>query len=291
MPNDPDVPESPAASPLPSDLAAPRLEARVAPTQPPRGALAAFDELLKEPQQLVRRAAAGGPPSPAPWLVAGALACFALYGAVAGLFQGGAQVAVTALKAPLVIAMSLALCLPSLYILTALAGVALPRRLFASLVAGFAGTLALLFVALLPITWLFSVSSRSLTSAVWLQLIAWVVAAAFGVRFLGRALTERGGRRVVALWFCLFLLVSFQVATYLRPVLWRAPGAPLFAPGKMSFFEHLGTVYQFEEDREKAEADEKAKAEAANAARAKAGAAKSEPAKAAPARAPAAPSR
>jgi hypothetical protein len=70
----------------------------------------------------------------------------------------------------------------------------------------------------------------------------------------------------VALWFCLFLLVSFQVATYLRPVLWRAPGAPLFSRGKMSFFEHLGDVYRFEEEREKAEATAAAaKAKAADA--------------------------
>jgi len=274
MPTDPDAPQDiaplpPARADLESLDAAARAAAARA-VRPSAGALGAFDELLKAPQQLVERGAAGGSLSTARWLALGALVCAALYGAVAGLFQGGAQIAVAALKAPLVIALSLALCLPSLYILTALAGAALPRRLFVYLVAGFAGTLALLLVALLPIAWLFSVSSRSLSSAVWLQVIAWIVAAGFGVRFLGRSLAQRTGRRVVALWFFLFLLVSFQVATYLRPVLWRAPGAPLFARGKMSFFEHLDEVYRFEEAREKAEAAARAAAAAKPAADARA---------------------
>jgi hypothetical protein len=230
------------ADPLVADpLVADRLVADARSAEP-TGLVSAFDELLKSPQRLPARAHAGGSLKPALLLAAGSLVALALYGAAAGLFQGGEQVAVAALKAPLILTLSLVLCLPSLYIFAALAGAPVSRRLFVQLVAGFTGMVALLLVGLLPISWLFSVSSRSLPFMVWLHALAWLIAAGFGVRFLSRGLDRQvpGALRV---WLLLFLLVSFQVATFLRPVLWRGAGEGLFTRGKMSFFEHLGKVY------------------------------------------------
>src|SRR4051812_32685875 len=88
----------------------------------PGGALQAFDELLKAPHQVALRARQAGSHRPALLPLAGSLAGFVLYGAVAGLFAGGTQILVSAFKAPLIILLSLALCLPSLYIFSALAG-------------------------------------------------------------------------------------------------------------------------------------------------------------------------
>ncbi|HXT19531.1 MAG TPA: hypothetical protein VN923_02165 [Thermoanaerobaculia bacterium] len=209
----------------------------------PSGLMGAFDELLKTPQRLLARARADEPPRAALRLALGSLVAVAAYGAAAGIFQGGDTIALAALKAPMIVALSLALCLPSLYIFAALAGAAISRRLFVLLVAGFAGMVALLLLGLLPIAWLFSVSSRSLPFVVWLHFLAWLTAACFGVRFLSRGLD---GRVAIALrmWLFLFLIVSFQVATFLRPVLWRGPGEGIFASGKMSFFEQLGHVYK-----------------------------------------------
>ena len=213
----------------------------------PTGIVGVFDELLKSPHRLLARAQAQreerGPQRSALRLALGSLLAIAAYGAAAGIFQGGDTIALAALKAPMIVALSLALCLPSLYVFAALAGAAISGRLFVLLVAGFAGMVALLLVGLLPIAWLFSVSSRSLPFVVWLHLLAWLTAACFGVRFLSRGLE---GRVPVALrmWLLLFFVVSFQVATFLRPVLWRGPGEDLFASGKMSFFEQLGHVYE-----------------------------------------------
>lgn len=209
----------------------------------PSGLVSAFDELLKAPHRLLSRAVAANPRRAALRLALGSLVALATYGAAAGIFQGGDTIALAAMKVPLIVAFTLALCLPSLYIFAALAGAAIPRRLFVLLVAGFAGMLSLLLVGLLPIAWLFSVSSRSLPFVVWLHFLAWLVAVCFGVRFLSRGLD---GRVAVALriWLFLFLVVSFQAATFLRPVLWRSRGEGLFATGKMSFFEQLGHVYK-----------------------------------------------
>jgi hypothetical protein len=89
------------------------------------------------------------------------------------------------------------------------------------------------------VIWLFSVSTLSLTFVVWLHLFSWLVALAFGQRFLVSAV---GANRAAGLWLVLVLLVSLQMTTYLRPVLWRDAGQPLFAREKLSFFSHFAQV-------------------------------------------------
>jgi hypothetical protein len=235
----------------------------------PRGPLADFTELLVRPLSIVERARRGEDPRPLR-LLAGAILCWALYGAAAGFFQGGEQVLVGALKAPLIVLFSLLLCLPSLYVFSAMAGAEWTGRTFFALLCGFAATLGLVMLALLPVGWLFSLSSRYLASAVFFHLTLWLIALGLAWRFLGPAL--RAGGAVAGgllLWLALFCLVSFQSTTLLRPVLARDPGAPLFVTGKKSFFEHLGDSFQYEarqeaakKKKEEAEAEAKAKAKA-----------------------------
>jgi hypothetical protein len=74
-----------------------------------------------------------------------------------------------------------------------------------------------------------------------------------GWRFLRRALSANGAQRGMFLWVVLFCVVSFQVTTFLRPVLWHPQGSPLFRTGeKMSFFEHLDKVLDEDEQRDEA---------------------------------------
>jgi len=218
--------------------------------QPAGGGLRAFDRLLTEPQSLLGgeeegRSSASG------WLLAGGLAGFLIYGVAAGCFQGGAQVLIAAFKAPLIAALALVLCLPSLYVFSALSGARWSRRRLLAGVAGFVGTLGILLAALMPVAWLFSVSSRYLASAVWIHVILWLVSLVFGWRFLGRALRESGAGGGMFLWLALFALVSLQVATFVRPVLWSDPGQPLFVNGKMFFLEHFGTVLDHDDQLDK----------------------------------------
>jgi hypothetical protein len=193
-------------------------------------------------------------------LIAGGLVCAALYGAAAGFFRGGDQILVSAFKAPLIVALSLLLCAPSLYVFSALTGVRWSPRAFLAVLAGFAGTLGLLLAGLLPIAWLFSLSSHYLAAVTWIHVFLWVLAVLVGWRFLSRALAAVGSQSGMALWILLFSIVSLQVATFLRPVLWHPAGEPLFRfSEKMSFFEHLGKVYDLDDktEKEKRQADEK----------------------------------
>jgi hypothetical protein len=201
--------------------------------------LKSLDELLREPSASVVRAQGGAPVGG--WalrVVVGSLVCCVLYGAAGGFFQGGAQVAIAALKAPLIVAWSAALCAPSLYVFGLLSGAALTRQRFLVTLTGFLGMISLVLVGLLPIEWLFSVSSKSLPFVVWLHLMLWGLALFFAARFLRAALPEVS-MGAVLLWLALFCVVSFQVTTFLRPTLWRQPGGRLFDGNKLFFLEHF----------------------------------------------------
>ena len=197
-----------------------------------------MNQLLKSPDTAVdserspaRRAAA---------FLAGAVVCFALYAVAAGTFQGGWSVALAMLKIPLVILASIALCLPSLYVFTALGGADYSGRAFATAITAFCGIAGLILLALMPITWLFSVSTMSLGFVVWMHIFVWMTALVFGRGILVR--TAPSARGAVGLWLVLLFLVSLQMTTYVRPILWRAPGEPLFRSEKKSFFAHLHDV-------------------------------------------------
>lgn len=194
--------------------------------------LRSLDALLRRPEE-----ARGANPVA---LLAGAIVCYLLYGLAAGFFQGGWSVALAVMKVPLIILGSVALCIPSLYVFTALAGAEYTPRTFANAIAGFCGVAGLLLLALMPVVWLFSVSTISLGFVVWLHLFVWLVALAFARRFLTQS--APAARGAIGLWLALLLLVSLQMTTYARPVLWRNANEPLFSAEKKSFFEHLGDV-------------------------------------------------
>ena len=173
-------------------------------------------------------------------LLAGAILCYVLYGVAAGFFQGGWSVGLAVLKVPLIILGSLALCVPSLYVFTALAGAELSPRAFVSAIAGFCGVAGLLLLALMPVIWLFSVSTISLAFVVWLHIAVWILTLGFARRFLARSAPVARG--TIGLWLVLLFFVSLQMTTYVRPVLWRRADEPLFASEKKSFFGHLADV-------------------------------------------------
>lgn len=198
--------------------------------------LAALNRLLKNPEGA---AAEAGEDRIGYFFAAGALACFALYGIAAGFFQGDQQIAIAALKTPVIIFGTAVLCLPSLYVFTSLAGSELSFSRTAGLLAGFCGVLGLLMLGMIPIAWLFSVSSRSILFVFWMHLLMWLAALAFARNFLGHAFRSSTQRHVIRLWLFLFVLVSFQMTTHLRPILWRDSGERMFSAEKMSFLDHF----------------------------------------------------
>lgn len=209
---------------------------------PPANVLAALDELLKRPAITVGRAGSPDALRMSGYLGGAGLLAAMIYGLAAGFFQGGTSLLVAMLKAPLVLAASVLLCVPSLYITSALLGAHLSARRFWLAVAGFAGMIGILMLGLVPIVWLFSVSSRSLGFVTVLHALLWTLIVAFSARFLSLALRESGAQAPPFLWVILFLVVSFQVATVFRPILWIGPEARLFQTEKMFFMEHFNQI-------------------------------------------------
>jgi hypothetical protein len=208
---------------------------------PPR-VVASLAELLRNPRAPLTRIFSDGPSSPPLQLLAGGIVCFVAYGAAAGAFQGGTQIGWAALKAPVIVVASLALCAPSLFVFGSLAGVDLSLRRTAGLLVALSGMLGLLLAGLLPIAWLFSLSSSSLLFATWLHVAAWAVALGFGGRLLRLAFPQPAARRVALLWTALFTVVTLQMTTVMRPVLYRAPGEAVVEDGRLFFLEHFGKL-------------------------------------------------
>jgi hypothetical protein len=208
----------------------------------PGNVLAALDELLKRPAITVGRATSPEASRMSAYLAGAGLAAAMVYGLAAGFFQGGTSLLVAMVKAPLVLAVSVLLCVPSLYITSALLGANLTARRFWLAVAGFAGMIGILMLGLVPIVWLFSVSSRSLGFVTVLHALLWMLIVGFSARFLSLALRESGAQASPFLWVVLFVVVSFQVATVFRPMLWLGPETKLFQAEKLFFLEHFDRI-------------------------------------------------
>ena len=203
--------------------------------------LGTLDELLRRPDRIAERLDGRAIPR----FIVGGIVCCVLYGAAAGMFQGGEQIVMAALKAPLVMFVSLLLCAPSFYVFSALTGTEVTPRWTWISIFGFGAVLGLMLVALLPVAWLFSVSSRTLVFPVILHSGIWLTALTLGQRFLKAVYASRGGNLPSA-WILLFLLVSFQVASQMRPMLWSEESADFFEPRRMFFMEHFSLIIEGE---------------------------------------------
>ncbi|MDD5708028.1 MAG: hypothetical protein PHR35_19085 [Kiritimatiellae bacterium] len=207
-------------------------------TPPPATIGAILDALLKRPGALLRGVVDGGVNAPTArlWL----LAAFgmALYGLVVGIFPGGRQVWVAPLKLAAGMLLAAVICWPSLYILVCLGG----GKQSPWQVAGLLGcTLALmttLMVGFAPVAWIFTQSTREAAFMGTLHLLMWVVGCLFALRRLGDGLRFLNGRGMptLVLWGFVFVLVSLQMTTTLRPLLGPFTGWQL-APREF-FLQH-----------------------------------------------------
>lgn len=156
------------------------------------------------------------------------------YGAIIGSFAGVEQALLAALKLPLVVLGSAAICLPSFYVFQCLMGARLSLRQAAQSIALLAAAASLILLACAPIVWFFSMSTE-MDSPAFVALLHMAVAAAgsfFGMRLLWRMrvyleLRMPGERlfdgRVLALWLALFLVVTAQMACFMGPLMSQGP--------------------------------------------------------------------
>lgn len=150
-----------------------------------------------------------------------ALLALAAYGLVVGSFSGGKQVLAAPLKISAGVAATLLICLPSLFIFTCLTGADVTLRALIGTACAMVALAALLLIGFAPVAWVFSQSTDSIAFMGFLHLAFWLIGITFGLRLL-RVLMESlriSERLHLRVWSAIFVLVSLQMTTALRPIL------------------------------------------------------------------------
>lgn len=196
---------------------------------------ALIDALLRQPQRVAQHLRGDDRSSLITALLGVAVVFSLVYGLIVGSFSGGVQWWAAPLKIAAGTTLAAAICLPSLYIFAGLSGSTARLREVTGALAGLLALLSLLLLGFAPVAWLFSQSTSSVAMIGGLHLGFWLVAATFGVRFLGTAfalfgLRSRAGLRA---WIAIFLLVSLQMSTALRPLVGTAD---TLLPAEKKFF-------------------------------------------------------
>lgn len=151
-------------------------------------------------------------------IVAGAAA----FGGVIGSFRGGAQIAYAAIKVPLALLVTLAICAPAFHALCAGLGRAWPMRSIIALALASAGRSALVLLALSPALWLLYDRGLGYHGAALAASLAYGVAGLAALGVLVRGLARGEGRVLTAVAFIgVFFAVGGQTSWILRPYLVR----------------------------------------------------------------------
>ena len=170
-----------------------------------------------------------------------------LFGLTLGGFTFSIQLLAVPLKLVLGLGMSALICLPSLYVFSALTGTQLTLPQIAlSLVTALSLTSALL-LGFAPVLWVFSRSTDSVGFFGTLTLVAWLISLGFGLRLLTRILgsEEEKLRAPMKVWMAIFLFVTLQMSTALRPLI--SEPDQHFNSEKLFFTEHWANqMFSFE---------------------------------------------
>lgn len=174
-----------------------------------------------------------------------------LSGVVLGSFSMHEQLWATPLKVFLGTFFSVLICFPSLYIFSCLTGTGAGLREMFSGLLGALTLLGILLISFIPVLWVFSQSTHSLGFIGGLFLAMWVIACWFGLTFLHKLLKAAGAKKLGTLkvWAGIFLLVTFQMSTSLRPLIGRSDD--LLTNKKKFFIQHWAeTISEISEEAE-----------------------------------------
>ncbi len=181
--------------------------------------------LLKKPLAIINDLEAQKKPGRVIFpLILISVACLAVFGLVVGTFSSQKIDDIQIWAAPLKIVggllFSSLLCLPSLYIFSCLGGVNARFQTITGVLSAFIALSGLLLIGFAPVVWLFSVSSNSASFLGGLLILLWVVCVGFGFMLVLRAGRALGMSNIshVIIWCLVFLVVTLQMTTTLRPI-------------------------------------------------------------------------
>jgi hypothetical protein len=147
-----------------------------------------------------------------------------VFGFVLGCFSRHEQLWAAPLKVLSGMLFAALICYPSLYVFSTLAGARFSPKALLLCLAGSLALGGMLLLGLAPALWIFVESTTSFGFIGFLAVAAWGVAMFFALRFIKACAGSGGGvsNGPVVVWSVLFLLVTLQLSTTLRPILGRS---------------------------------------------------------------------
>jgi hypothetical protein len=209
-----------------------------------------FEALLRRPQALVVRLAEGRHGATGRFALMAVLA-FLLFGFVLGCFAKHEQLWAAPVKITAGLLFAGLICFPSLYIFSTLAGARVSIAQLAACLAGAFALAGMLLLGFAPAVWIFAESTDSFGFMGSLAVGSWIIAVGFALRFLKSVITATGGTQKAPLmiWSGVFLLVTLQMTTSLRPILGRSN--LLLTQEKKFFLQHWGDTFDQSLPRQK----------------------------------------
>lgn len=198
-----------------------------------------FEALLRRPVELATHKACGESGTLGRFGLI-ALGSILVFGFVLGTFAYGNQLWAAPLKLGGGLLFAGLICFPSLYIFSSLAGLNASAARMGGLLAGMLALAGLLLLGFAPALWIFAQGTASFGFMGFLSIASWLVALAFSYRFLRLALRVTGATQSAPLviWISIFLLVTLQLSTSLRPILGKSDR--LLTSEKKFFLHHWG---------------------------------------------------
>lgn len=240
----PDLPTPPAAQPAPTYPSSAYVPP--APGEDPNdrqeltGVFGKIEAVLRYPGRIFFHLSQASAASVIAALIVATALSALVYGVIVGSFSGGTQLWAAPIKVTLGLVAAAVICLPSLYIFACLSGSRARLIEVLGLLVGLLALMTLLLIGFAPVAWIFSRSIDSLPGMGALHLIFWLISTAFGLRFLTSGFAHFGirTRAGIRVWSIIFVLVSLQMSTALRPLIGTAP--QFITSEKRFFITHWG---------------------------------------------------
>ncbi|MDP4625990.1 MAG: hypothetical protein NWT08_12725 [Akkermansiaceae bacterium] len=198
-----------------------------------------FEALLRRPAELARHSACDEGSTMLRFALI-AVVSILVYGFVLGTFAYGKQLWAAPLKLGGGLLFAGLICFPSFYIFSSLAGSRASASKMAALLGGMLALAGLLLLGFAPALWIFAQGTASFGFMGCLAIASWLIALLFAFKFLRTAMGETGASQKAPLvvWYVIFLLVTLQLSTSLRPILGTSD--KLLTTEKKFFLQHWG---------------------------------------------------
>ena len=194
------------------------------------------DALLKKPTRLLYEWQEGRRGPVVRYLGLIFAVSFLVFGLLLGMFSGDKQLWIVPLKIICGATITALITLPSLYVFSSLGGFDMTLQRACGLLLSGLALIGVILLGLAPVLWIFTQSTDSVGFMGFLVLVFWMAALGFGMSMILRNAKVFGNHKTgyLVLWAIIFITVTLQMSTSLRPLL--GPAEETILPTEKRFF-------------------------------------------------------